>query len=58
MLKLTKLSRVQVAHACNSSYSGGRDQEDYDLKPAWANSLRACLEKHHHKKGLVEWLKR
>jgi hypothetical protein len=24
----------QVAHACNPSYSGGRDQEDHDLKPA------------------------
>jgi hypothetical protein len=23
-----------VAHACNPSYSGGRDQEDYGLKPA------------------------
>jgi hypothetical protein len=27
-----------VAHACNSSYSGGRDQEDYSSKPARANS--------------------
>jgi hypothetical protein len=26
-----------VAHACNPSYSGGRDQEDCGLKPAWAN---------------------
>jgi hypothetical protein len=25
-------------HACNPSYSGGRDQEDSGLKPAWANS--------------------
>jgi hypothetical protein len=23
-----------VAHTCNSSYSGGRDQEDHSLKPA------------------------
>jgi hypothetical protein len=23
-----------VAHACNLSYSGGRDQEDHCLKPA------------------------
>jgi hypothetical protein len=23
-----------VAHICNSSYSGGRDQEEHDLKPA------------------------
>jgi hypothetical protein len=30
--------QVPVAHACNSSYSGGRDQEDRGSKPAWANS--------------------
>jgi hypothetical protein len=28
-----------VAHACNTSYSGGRDQEDRGSKPARANSL-------------------
>jgi hypothetical protein len=27
-----------VAHACNPSYSGSRDQEDCSLKLAWANS--------------------
>jgi hypothetical protein len=27
-----------VAHACNPSYSGDRDQEDQGLKPAWGNS--------------------
>jgi hypothetical protein len=27
---------VLVAHACNPSYSGGRDQEDPGSKPAWA----------------------
>jgi hypothetical protein len=27
-----------VAHICNPSYSGGRDQEDQGLKPAQANS--------------------
>jgi hypothetical protein len=27
-----------VAHACNPSYSGGRDQKDHGLKPAQANS--------------------
>jgi hypothetical protein len=26
-------SQVPVAHACNPSYSGGRDQEDRYLKP-------------------------
>jgi hypothetical protein len=32
-------SRALVAHACNLSYSEGRDQEDHGSKPAWANSL-------------------
>jgi hypothetical protein len=36
----TFLSWALVAYACNLSYSGGRDQEDYGLKPTWANSLR------------------
>jgi hypothetical protein len=49
---------MSVAHACNASYSGGRDQEDRGSKPAQANSSRrSYLEKHHHKKGLVQWLK-
>jgi hypothetical protein len=46
-----------VAHACNSSYSGGRDQEDLCLKPAQGNSSRPYLEKTLYKKGVVEWLK-
>jgi hypothetical protein len=51
-------SQAPVAHACNSSYSEGRDQEDCGLKPAWANSSRDCiLEKPFTKIGLVEWLK-
>jgi hypothetical protein len=27
-----------MAHTCNSSFSGGRNQEDQDSKPAQANS--------------------
>jgi hypothetical protein len=27
-----------VAHTCNPSYSGGRDQEDHGSKPAQAKS--------------------
>jgi hypothetical protein len=47
-----------VAHTYNPSYSGGRDQEDFSSKPAQANSSASpYLEKSHHKKGLVEWLK-
>jgi hypothetical protein len=53
---------VPVAHAYNPNYSGGRDQEDFGSKPAWANcSVRPYLKekkkKKNHKKGLVEWLK-
>jgi hypothetical protein len=33
-------SQVLVAHACNPSYSGGRDHKDPGSKPAWANSSR------------------
>jgi hypothetical protein len=33
------VSQVLVVHACNPSYSGGKDQEYHSLKPAWANSL-------------------
>jgi hypothetical protein len=39
-----------VAHTCNPSYSGGRDQEDLSLKPVKANSSeRPYLEKTLHK---------
>jgi hypothetical protein len=38
-----------VAHACNPSYSGGRDQEDHGLKPAQANSSRDPMLKNRHK---------
>jgi hypothetical protein len=47
-----------VAHACNPSYSGSRDQEDSGSKPAWAhNSVRPYLKKPFTKIGLIEWLK-
>jgi hypothetical protein len=43
---------VPVAHTCNPSYSGGRDQEDHSLKSAWANSLwDPILKKPSQKKG-------
>jgi hypothetical protein len=34
-----------VAHGCNPSYSGGRDQRHCSLKPAQANSLRDSVKK-------------
>jgi hypothetical protein len=47
-----KRSWAPVAHACNSSYSGGRDQEDHSLKPAQGNSSRdPTLGKKNHKKS-------
>jgi hypothetical protein len=45
-----------VAYACNPSYSGGRDEEDLGLKPAWAkSSMRPYLKKplHQNKDGGV-----
>jgi hypothetical protein len=36
---------VLVAHACNPSYSGGRDQEDHGSKPAQENSSRELISK-------------
>jgi hypothetical protein len=51
-------SQAPVAHTCNPSCSGGRDQEDCASKPAGANSsIRPNLEKPFTKIGLVEWLK-
>jgi hypothetical protein len=48
---------AHVAHSYHSSYSGGRDQEDWGLKPAWAKEFaRPYLVK---KKPITEkvWLK-
>jgi hypothetical protein len=36
---------VPVAHACNPSYSGGRDQDNCSLKSAWANSSQDPISK-------------
>jgi hypothetical protein len=35
----------RVAHVCNPSYSGGRDQEDHGSKPALTNSPRNLILK-------------
>jgi hypothetical protein len=49
---------VPVAHACNPSYSGSRDQEDRGSKPAQANSSQHPNSKKPFTKkiGLEEWL--
>jgi hypothetical protein len=57
---------VLVAHACNPSYSGDRDQEGswfkaipgqivHETRPS--PTLPTNLRKVHHKKGLEEWFK-
>jgi hypothetical protein len=52
------LGQVPVAHACNPSCSGSKDQEDDGLMPAGANSSQDPISKTPiTKKGLVEWLK-
>jgi hypothetical protein len=42
-----------VAHVCNPSFSGGKDQEDGGLKPARENSPQNPVLKI----GLVEWFR-
>jgi hypothetical protein len=51
-----KTRQASLAHACNPSYTGGRDQ-DSSLKPAWVNSLGDPISKNTLHKRLVEWLK-
>jgi hypothetical protein len=46
-LRRLRKSQALVAHACNPSYSGGRDQEDHSSKLAQANSLRDPISKIH-----------
>jgi hypothetical protein len=45
--------REPVAHICNPSYSGGRDQENHSWRLARANTSRDCLYNTQHKKGLA-----
>jgi hypothetical protein len=47
-----------VAHSCNLSFSGGRDQEDHSSKPSKGKYFqRLYLKNTQYKKGLAEWLK-
>jgi hypothetical protein len=50
-MKIVEISWTPVAHTCNSSYSGGRDQEARGSKPAPANSLRDPISKKKKKKS-------
>jgi hypothetical protein len=50
--------QLPMAHTYNPNYSGGRDQEDRNSKPAQVNSSRdPSLEKALHRKWLVKWHK-
>jgi hypothetical protein len=50
--KELKASQATVAHICNPSYSGGRDQEGYGLKPTQANNSQdPILKKPSAKQG-------
>jgi hypothetical protein len=54
----TEPTRAPVAHACNPSYSGGRDQENHSSKPAKQIVRKILSQKNlSQKKWLVEWLK-
>jgi hypothetical protein len=51
-IKRTCFHWVLVAHACNPSYSRGRDQEECGLTPAAATSLRdPILKNPSHKRA-------
>jgi hypothetical protein len=44
-----------VAHTCNPTYSGGKDQEDHSSKPARANSsLDPILEKKKKSQNMAD----
>jgi hypothetical protein len=51
------VNQALVAHACNPSYSGGRDQEEHSLKPGKYLVRPYLKKKKITKKGLVEELK-
>jgi hypothetical protein len=48
---------VPEAHFHNPGYLRGRDQEDHSQSQPGKEFARPYLNKTHHKKGLVEWLK-
>jgi hypothetical protein len=54
ILNCKHLSQVLVAHACNSTYSEGRDQEDHSSRSVWANSSLDPMLKIPNKK--MGWL--
>jgi hypothetical protein len=51
--KKVKVIQMPVAHASNTSYSGGRDQEDHSWKPALANTFSDPISKETFNKNGV-----
>jgi hypothetical protein len=47
---MEKVHWAQVAHTCNPSYSGSRDQEDHSLKPALQMFIRYYVFKKSQKR--------
>jgi hypothetical protein len=44
-VKVLLANWAPVAHACNSSYSGGKDQENHSSKSAQGNNLQDPISK-------------
>jgi hypothetical protein len=58
LILFNAISWMPVVHTCNSSYLGGRDQEDHILKPPKQIIHQTLSRKTLSQKiGLVEWLK-
>jgi hypothetical protein len=49
-LSKTGNSQALVAHICNPSYSGGRNEEDHSTKPAMTNSFQGPISKNPSQK--------
>jgi hypothetical protein len=52
-IKNNILGWVPVAHACNPSYSGSKDQEDSGSKPGQANSGKKTPKNQNRAGGLA-----
>jgi hypothetical protein len=46
---------MPLVHACDSSYSEGRDQEDCGSKPAWTNSSGQPISKKNPNTLKKDW---
>jgi hypothetical protein len=44
-IKSSFRSQASVAHTCNPSFLGDRDQEDHSSKPTWEKSLLDSISK-------------